>query len=148
MIVRNLQALENTDRDVRGPTFASRRLLLAEDGLSYSLHDTVLAAGTVTPMWYANHVESVYCISGEAILTNQDNGEQHRITPGTLYVLDRHEHHQLEVIEDLRVVCVFTPALTGGELHDENGTYPLLTARAADPAAGHHPAKEADEAHA
>lgn len=28
---------------------------------------------------------------------------------------------------DSTFLCVFTPALTGREDHDENGTYPLLT---------------------
>lgn len=146
MIVRTLQALEGTERDVRGPTFSSRRLLLAQDGVGYSLHDTVLRAGTVTSMYYANHVESVYCVSGEAVLTDKDNGERYRITPGTLYVLDGHEHHELAVIEDLRVVCVFTPALTGQELHDENGTYPLQAPTVAAEAAA-TPLKEAKQPH-
>ena len=46
---------------------------------------------------------------------------------GTLYILDRHDRHILRAETDLRMVCVFTPPLTGNEVHDENGVYPLLT---------------------
>ncbi len=127
MIVRRLADLDDTDRAVSGPTFVSRRFLLADEGLGYSLHDTVLYAGTTTEMWYQNHLESVYVIEGTGTLTDHETGEVHPITPGTLYVLDGHEKHQLHAETNLRAVCVFTPPLTGQELHDENGTYPLLT---------------------
>jgi hypothetical protein len=44
-----------------------------------------------------------------------------------LYVLDGNERHELHAETDLRMVCVFTPALTGREVHDADGAYPLLT---------------------
>ena len=124
MIVKHLNDVIGTDADVRGPTFASRRLLLARDGLGYSLHDTVLYAGEETYIWYANHLESVYCIEGTGEIEDLDNAQTHPIHPGTLYVLDGHEKHNLRAFTDLRCICVFTPALTGQEVHDEHGTYP------------------------
>lgn len=126
MIVRTLSDIEGTDRAVEGPTFVSRRLLLADDQVGFSFHDTVLYAGTTTNMWYANHVEAVYCIEGEGELEDLTDGQIYSIAPGTLYTLDGHEKHILRATTDLRMMCVFTPALTGQELHDENGTYPLL----------------------
>jgi L-ectoine synthase len=48
------------------------------------------------------------------------------IVDGTIYVLDGHEQHVLRAKTDLRLVCVFTPPLTGREVHDEEGVYPLL----------------------
>ncbi|MFP3905483.1 MAG: ectoine synthase [Acidimicrobiales bacterium] len=127
MIVRTLADIEGTDRAVEGPTFVSRRLLLAGDGVKFSFHDTVLYAGTVTKMWYQNHVEAVYCIEGDGELEDLDNEKVYEIGPGTLYTLNGHERHILRANSDLRMICVFTPALTGRELHDENGTYPLIT---------------------
>jgi L-ectoine synthase len=127
MIVRHLDDITGSDRDVVAPTFSSRRLVLAKDGLAYSLHDTVLYAGTTTRMWYRHHQESVYCVEGTGVLEDLETGEVHRISPGSLYVLDGHERHTLTAETDLRMVCVFTPALTGREVHDEDGTYPLLT---------------------
>lgn len=126
MIVRTLAEINGGPRDVGAETWQSRRLLLAADGIGYSLHDTILRAGTVTDMWYRNHVESVYCIEGTGRLTNRDTDESWQIDPGTLYVLDGNERHRVEALTDLRMVCVFTPPCTGLEVHDEDGAYPLL----------------------
>lgn len=125
MIVRRLDELEGTDRAVRAPTFTSRRFLLRNDGLGFSFHDTVLYAGTETYIWYKHHLEAVYCIDGEGELEDLDNGVVHEIRPGTFYALDGHERHYLRATTDLRMMCVFSPALTGAEVHDEEGVYPL-----------------------
>ena len=126
MIVRSLTDIENTDRETRGDTFLARRLLLQRDGLGYSFHDTTLYSGTVTNMHYKNHQETVYCIEGKATLTDHTNDQVYDIRPGTVYVLDGHEKHTLDVEETVRMICVFTPALVGQEIHDEEGAYPLL----------------------
>jgi len=126
MIVRRLEEIEGTDRDVTADTFASRRFLLKKDGLGFSFHDTVLYAGTETYIWYKNHLEAVYCMGGEGELEDLDNGVTHEIRPGTFYALDGHERHYLRAKKDLRMMCVFSPALTGDEVHDEDGAYPLL----------------------
>jgi L-ectoine synthase len=127
VIVRTLDAIRDTEREVTAPTFCSRRLLLAGDGLDFSLHDTVLYAGSETQMWYQHHVEAVYCIEGEGTLHDLDADVTHEIRPGTLYVLDGHERHVLRATTQLRMLCVFDPPCTGREIHDEHGTYPLLT---------------------
>jgi L-ectoine synthase len=127
VIVRTLADVEGTDRDVAAPTWRSRRLLLAGDGQAFSLHDTVIDAGTETTMWYRNHVEAVYCIEGKGMLDDLDSGQTYLLEPGTVYVLDGHERHRVSAISDLRMVCVFSPPCSGRETHDEDGSYPLLT---------------------
>lgn len=124
MLVTRLAQIEHTSRDVGAPTFRSRRLLLAGDGMGFSFHDTVLFAGSVTTMWYRHHLEAVYCIEGEGELEETDSGLTHRIVPGTLYALDKHDRHRLHAHTDLRMICVFNPALTGAEVHGEDGSYP------------------------
>lgn len=126
MIVRSLRDIEDTERDVQTPNWRSLRLVLAREQVGFSLHETVLHAGTVNPMWYANHIEAVYCVEGEGELTNEETGETHWIEPGTLYLLDGHEHHTLRPKTRMRTVCVFNPPVTGREVHDEDGVYPLL----------------------
>ncbi|WP_166238283.1 ectoine synthase [Paenibacillus turpanensis] len=126
MIVKQLSDIVGTDRDVQEKTWYSRRLLLKKEGMGFSMHDTVLRAGTVTNMWYKNHVEAVYCIEGEGELEDFDNGKTYPIRPGTLYALNGHEKHCVRATTDLRVVCVFNPPVTGRETHDEDGAYPLL----------------------
>ncbi|MFC4334612.1 ectoine synthase [Salininema proteolyticum] len=134
MLVKRLSDIEGTDQDVLGNdrdkaegTWRSRRLLLARDRVGFSMHDTVLYAGTSTTMQYANHTEAVYIIEGKAKLTDHETGDVHQLAPGTLYLLNGGEKHTLDIDEDLRCVCVFNPPVTGREVHDENGVYPLLT---------------------
>ncbi|KUP96375.1 ectoine synthase [Thermobifida cellulosilytica] len=131
MIVRSLDDVDGTDADVSTENWRSRRIVLARDGVGFSFHETVLYAGTETSMWYANHVELVHCIEGEAEVTNDETGETFLIRPGMLYLLDGHERHTVRPRTDFRVLCVFNPPVTGREVHDENGAYPLLTEEAA-----------------
>lgn len=127
MIVRSLSHIEDTDADVREQTWKSRRLLLARDGMGFSVHDTVLYAGTATEMHYQHHLEAVYVIEGTGELEDLTSGARHQLAPGTIYALDRHDRHVFHATTDVRCVCVFNPPVTGGEVHDENGVYPLIT---------------------
>lgn len=124
MIVRSLDGILGTDRDVAGEGWRSRRLLLADDGMGYSLHDTVVAAGEELTLEYRHHLEACYCIEGEAEMTDLTSGERYRIAPGTLYALDRHDRHRLRTAGGVRLVCVFSPPLTGTEPHVDGGYLP------------------------
>lgn len=129
MRVTYLEDLEGTDRDIRSEsgTWRSRRIVLAKERVGFSFHDTVLYAGTETDMWYANHIEAVYCVGGTGELVNRETGETYEIRDGMCYLLDGHEKHTVKAHTDLRMACVFNPPVTGREDHDENGVYPLLT---------------------
>lgn len=131
MIVRTLAELNGTDRDVEAPTWRSRRFVLAREQVGFSLHDTVLLAGTETRMWYAHHVEAVYVIEGRGELVNEETGQRHRLAPGTMYLLNGHEHHTVRADTDIRTVCVFNPPVTGREVHDASGAYPAAEPPAA-----------------
>ncbi|CAM5489715.1 L-ectoine synthase [Streptomyces spiroverticillatus] len=97
----------------------SRRFLTASDGLGYTVTDTVVRAGTKSRLEYRRHLEACYCIDGSGEVVDTA-GDSHPITPGTLYALDKHDAHWLIASphEDLRLVCVFTPALQGDEVHN------------------------------
>lgn len=127
MIVRSFDELTDTDRHVKTPNWHSKRIVLAKDGVGFSLHETVLDAGSVNDMWYANHIEAVLCVEGEGELLDKETGQTYQITPGTMYLLNEHEHHQLRPTTQMRMICVFNPPVTGREVHDENGVYPLIT---------------------
>jgi L-ectoine synthase len=126
MIVRSINDLQGTDREVHAPTWVSRRFLLRRDGMGFSFHETIIYAGTETYMWYRNHLESVYCVEGEGELEEVANGKKHIILPGTMYALDRHDKHIVRAKSNLRLLCVFNPPCTGKEVHDEEGVYPLI----------------------
>lgn len=126
MIVRTLADIVGTDAEVKGGHWTSRRLLLKRDGMGYSLHDTVIYAGGVSRLWYANHLEAVYVIEGEGTLEIVETGEIVPLKPGTMYASDRHDRHVMRADTDIRCICVFNPPLTGRETHDARGTYPLI----------------------
>lgn len=127
MIVKRLQDLKGTERDVSAEGWRSRRLLLKDEGMGFSMHDTLISPHAVLPMHYQNHLEAVYIIEGHGEIENRANGEKHPIEPFTLYALDKHDLHTLRAgAEGLRCVCVFNPPVTGREVHDASGAYPLL----------------------
>lgn len=125
MIVKHLSNIVGTIDDVDTETWNSRRLLLAKDKMGFSLNDTLIKEESETLIWYKNHVEAVYCIEGEGEI-EVIGGETYPISPGMMYALNGHEKHYLRARSQLRVICVFNPPLTGREVHDQDGTYPLL----------------------
>ncbi|WP_299437769.1 ectoine synthase [uncultured Rhodospira sp.] len=100
----------------------SRRFLLEADNMGYSLTDTIVSAGTRSLLEYKRHLEACYCIEGRGAVETLD-GTVHVIEPGTMYALDEHDAHYLiaDPDTDLRLVCVFSPALKGDERHTLNG---------------------------
>ncbi len=125
MIVKNLDDLIGTKRDVRGDVWASRRFLVADDGVGFSLHETITEAGAEQILWYKHHIEANYVIEGTGEVENLATGEIFPLKPGTMYTLDKHDRHLLKSFTAMRLVCVFTPALTGREVHDADGAYAL-----------------------
>lgn len=126
MIVRKLRDAEKTDRRVVTPNWESTRLLLAGDGMGYSFHVTTIYAGTATEMEYRNHLEAVYCAAGEGEIETLADGIVYRIEPGTMYALNKHDRHILRAKTAMTMLCVFNPPVTGREVHDATGAYPLV----------------------
>ncbi len=128
MIVRRLGDVTGTDREIKAANgnWVSRRFLLRRDGMGFSFHETIIFAGTETRIWYKHHLEAVYCVGGEGEIEDLETGNIHPITDGTMYALNGHERHLLRAHADLRMICVFNPALTGSEDHDGEGIYPLI----------------------
>ncbi len=128
MIVRKLDELEAKGNVVEPESgnWVSRRFLLKSDGMGFSFHDTIIRAGTETYIWYKNHLEAVYCVEGRGEIEDLTNGVTHQIEDGTMYALNGHEKHNLRAFEDMRLICAFNPPLTGREVHNEEGYYPLI----------------------
>jgi L-ectoine synthase len=124
MIVRTLDEILGGARDVHGDTWRSRRLLTKADAMGFSLHDTVVSEGSEQELEYKHHLEANYCISGEGEVVDMATGKSHPIRPGTLYALDKNDRHILRATKgDLRLICVFYPALIGTEVHQPDGSY-------------------------
>ena len=125
MIVRTLADCEQSNRKIVTETWDSTRLLLKGDNMGFSFHITTIYANTETHIWYQNHLESVYCISGEGEIETIADGKIYPIAPGTLYILDKNDEHLLRGTTEMKMACVFNPPLNGKEVHDESGVYPL-----------------------
>lgn len=124
MIVKTLKDILDTDRDVSGPGWNSRRLLLASDGMGFSLTDTIIKKGAVLELEYTHHLEACYCIEGTGEIRAFDDETWHPLEPFTLYALDQHDRHLVRATHaELRLVCVFNPPLSGREVHRNDGSY-------------------------
>ena len=126
MIVRYIRDSDGTEDDVVTDTWRSKRIILKKDGMGYSVHETTIFAGTETHIWYQNHLESVFCIQGEGEVETIPDGKIYPIKPGVLYALNEHDNHYLRAKTEMKMICVFNPPLTGREVHDEHGVYPIV----------------------
>lgn len=123
MIVRDFNELKHTDKAVSDARWTSVRMLLADDGMGFSFHITVIEAGSEHQFHYKHHFESVYCVSGRGSITDLGTGETHEIRPGVMYALNLNDRHVVRAEEELVLACVFNPPVTGTEVHREDGSY-------------------------
>src|SRR5699024_11117049 len=109
MLVRSLADIADTDADIKSDTWRSKRIILAKEGVGFSVHETTLYEGTESYFWYANHIEAVFITHGEGEIEDLATGEVHQLAPGTLYLLNDHDKHKVRVRKEIRCVCVFNP---------------------------------------
>lgn len=125
MIVRSLEQVKASGSfGEKVGVWSSARYLLKTDNVGFTMTMTTVAAGQSIELEYKNHIEANLVIDGRAELTDIGSGRVYQLGPGDMYTLDKHDRHGLEALTDLKLVCVFTPALAGDETHDEDGSYP------------------------
>ena len=127
MKVVYLNEVVGTHRDVECPNggFRSLRYLLERDGMGFSLHKTLIPKGEAQHWHYTNHLEACFCVEGTGVLTNLETGKNYLIHKDSCYVLDNNDDHTFQAHEDVVLISVFNPPVTGREVHDENGSYKL-----------------------
>lgn len=123
MIVRTASDVEGTGAEASGDKWRSLRMLTRADGMGFTVTQTIIEPGMEIELEYRHHFEACVCIEGELEIEDLGTGERHVVGPGTLYALDAHDHHIVRSKAPTRLVCVFTPALAGGETHDASGGY-------------------------
>lgn len=124
MLIRKLDEIRKSDKNIVVKQWESARVLLKGDGMGFSFHITTLYAGEEIHMHYKNHLESVFVISGEGTIEDLGTGETHELSPGTLYALNAHDKHIVRPRTNIITACVFNPPVVGNEVHDETGAYP------------------------
>jgi L-ectoine synthase len=125
MIVRTLEVAGQGERRVVSKGWECTRLLLKNDDMGFSFHITTIYAGADLEMHYQNHLEAVYCISGEGEIEELADGKVHPVKPGTIYALNNHDKHKLRATTEMKMACVFNPPLHGKEVHNAQGAYEL-----------------------
>tara|TARA_R110000824_G_scaffold253416_1_gene442345 strand:+ start:3464 stop:3835 length:372 start_codon:yes stop_codon:yes gene_type:complete len=103
--------------------FTSHRFLTKQDDVGFSFTRTIINTGGPYQWHYQKHKESCYCESGKGLVKNLVTREEYRIYPGVMYCLDKNEPHEFTAFEETSLLCVFTPALLGNEVHDSEGSY-------------------------
>ncbi|GAA0734393.1 ectoine synthase [Dactylosporangium roseum] len=121
MLVRDVEQIRGTERDVDWGNGKSYRLVTAADNVGYTVCHTVVSAGTTSFLQYRNHLESCYCISGLGWV-REVSGTRHRLRPGVIYILNDHQPHYLcaDEDDDLVLLSIFNPPLVGTEKHNLN----------------------------
>lgn len=125
MFTVKAESIEGTELDVHCPKggFRSLRMMLADAGMGFSVHKTLIPAGKPQEWHYKNHLEACYCIAGSGRLTSLETGDTYEIVPDTMYVLDRHDRHTFQAFEDVVLISIFNPPCTGTEVHRADGSY-------------------------
>ncbi|MFZ2998443.1 ectoine synthase [Sphingobium sp.] len=130
MIVRKLQDIRTSDRNVKSKGWESARLLLKDDDMGFSFHVTKMYAGEELHMHYQNHLEAVLVLKGTGTIEDLGTGVTHQLVPGVMYALNAHDQHIVRPETEILCACAFNPPVSGREVHDENGAYPADTSSA------------------
>ncbi len=125
MFARTPKDLEQAGliKTLSDPEIRSQRYLTAADGMGFSFHANSIGADVVSDLWYKNHWEANFIISGSGNLTDRTSGETVPLESGAIYVVGPNDPHTVEVSEDMHLVSIFSPALRGDETHDADGSY-------------------------
>jgi L-ectoine synthase len=125
MFIRTLEDVRGTDRYkvlLNGALYCAR-YLVAADGMGFSLHNNRSKPCPPMTLWYKNHWEANYIISGVINVTDLTTQQAWKLGPGDLYQVGPNDRHYFEVVEEEHHLSIFCPALTGNETHDADGSY-------------------------
>jgi L-ectoine synthase len=125
MKIKRINQLLGTERDVDGVGFKSIRPVLESDNMGFSVHKTIIPKGGPYNWHYKNHLEACYCIQGSGLIKDLATGTQHLITKDVIYLLDNHDDHTFEALEDVVLISIFNPPVKGREVHNPDGSYTI-----------------------
>lgn len=119
VVVRSLDDVIGSERDVFWGNGYSRRLLVRRDGFGFALCVTQGNPDTDSPLQYRNHFESCYYVSGSGEYV-WDGGRHPIDTNGgisTVFVMNENDAHRMVVKEEATCLSIFSPAIEGHESH-------------------------------
>jgi L-ectoine synthase len=99
------------------------RFLTTADGMGFTMSDVRLEAGMDDVLWYKNHWEANYVVSGTGSVQDTGSGQTWAFEPGMLYSVGPKDRHRLTADTAVHIVSIFNPPLSGDEAHDSDGAY-------------------------
>lgn len=119
-IIRTIDDIIGTKRDVAWGNGFSRRMLVKSDGLGFALCQTLGNANTDSALQYRNHFESCYYVSGSGEYVWASG--RHPIETGdalaTVFIMDKNDAHRMVIRDESICLSVFTPPIKGHETHN------------------------------
>ena len=128
MFVRTHKDIAGTENEmVRSDgdmSLRSLRMLTKADACGFSLSDVYFSTGFSIDLWYKNHVEANFIVSGVIQVDDITAGKSWDLKGGSLYMVGPRDRHRLTAKSDVHLVSVFCPAVLGNERHDADGAFP------------------------
>jgi L-ectoine synthase len=124
MFVRHAQDMRAAGQELVVANGMARtlRMLTKSDDLGFSFSDVHFDAGATTELWYKNHWEGNYIVSGVGTVEDLTTEEIWDLAPGLLYSVGPKDRHRVTAETDIHILSVFCPPLQGNEQHDANGS--------------------------
>ena len=67
-------------------------------------------------------LESCFCVSGHGWIHDLESGISHEIKKGTIYILDNHDNHEFEALEDTICLEIYYTFLEFGDINRRPGS--------------------------
>lgn len=104
-------------------SFRSIDFLLKDDGMGFTISDVRCAAGLDEILWYKNHWEANYIVSGTGLLEDLATGQTWPLKPGVIYVVGPAHRHRFRAETDLHNFSFLNPPLLASDMeYDEDGS--------------------------
>jgi L-ectoine synthase len=100
----------------------SFEILTKADKVGFSISDVHATTGFDEALWYKNHWEANVIVSGKGFLQETSTGKSWEVGAGDTYVVGTKDRHHFRILEDIHIVSIFSPALAGDEVYDEDGS--------------------------
>jgi L-ectoine synthase len=123
MFVRTPSYVRGLGRYTEMPdgTGSIAHIVTSGDQVGFSYSDVRLQRGHRADRRYEHHKMASLVLEGLLEVTEKATGRAHRLGAGGLYYVGPKDAHRLDALEDVHMISVFTPALTGRETTDAEG---------------------------
>lgn len=119
LLMKSLDEVTDSDRNVPFEDGLSRRFLAAPDGYNISVHNTFCSSSFSKHLQYLNNKELVYVIKGQGEYVWQNGQCRHDFDSekhhGTMFLVGNNAHKMTIGARDTIAICLFYPPLMGNE---------------------------------